>query len=99
MPASDFAAILGVLSAEGVEFIVVGGVSAVLQGAPVTTFDLDVVHSRKADNVQRLMGALEKLDAHYRSYVMEHRRPGASHLSLPGYQLLMTRYGPLDLLA
>jgi len=65
-----------------VKFIVVGGVSAVLQGAPFTTFDLDVVHSRDPENVERLLEALES----------------ASHLSSRGHQLLVTRVRPLDLL-
>jgi hypothetical protein len=38
-----------------VEFIVIGGVCAVLHGAPVTTFDLDVVHSRTPENLNRLL--------------------------------------------
>jgi hypothetical protein len=32
----------------------VGGVSAVLHGAPVTTFDLDIVHARDPENIARL---------------------------------------------
>ena len=46
-------AILRALVEAGVEFIVVGGVAAVLNGAPVSTFDLDVVHARDAANVAR----------------------------------------------
>jgi hypothetical protein len=34
--------LLRVLSAHGVEFILVGGLAAVLQGAPIITGDLDV---------------------------------------------------------
>jgi hypothetical protein len=34
--------ILEALGQAGVEFVVVGGVSAVLQGAPVVTQDLDI---------------------------------------------------------
>lgn len=34
--------VLEALTQAGVEFIVVGGVSAVLQGAPVVTQDLDL---------------------------------------------------------
>jgi hypothetical protein len=48
-----------------VEFLVIGGVAAVLHGAPVATFDLDVVHSREPDNIVRLLAALEELDAYY----------------------------------
>ncbi|HTR34303.1 MAG TPA: hypothetical protein VMH80_00275 [Bryobacteraceae bacterium] len=54
MPASDFLAILRTLNEYGVEFIVVGGVGAVLQEAPISTFDLDVVHSRSIENAGRL---------------------------------------------
>ncbi len=52
---TDFLAILRTLAENHVEFIVVGGISAVLQGAPIATFDLDVVHPRTADNMQRLL--------------------------------------------
>jgi hypothetical protein len=79
-----------------VEFIVVGGVAAVLEGVPVNTFDVDVVHQTSPDNLARLIAALEKLDAHYR-YSPE-LRPNESHLSTKGHQLLATRHGPLDVL-
>jgi hypothetical protein len=49
-PKPDFLAILQTLAHHKVEFIVVGGVCAVLQGAPISTFDLDLVHSRASDN-------------------------------------------------
>jgi len=75
-----------------VDFIVVGGVAAVLRGAPVGTFDLDVVHSTAPENIGKLLAALEDLDACYRT------RPDTTHLSSPGRQLLMTRFGPVDLL-
>lgn len=42
----DFSAVLEVLAKHEVDFIVVDGVCAVLLGAPVATFDLDIVHSR-----------------------------------------------------
>ncbi len=76
----------------------VGGVAAVLQGAPVNTFDLDVVHSTDAANVERVLAALAELDAVYRAQPELRLRPNASHLSSPGHQLLITRLGPLDLL-
>lgn len=95
---TDFREILRVLDAHGVESIVVGGVSAVLQGAPMTTFDLDLVHSRSPDNVGRLLKALDALDAHARGRGAERLRPERSHLESAGHQLLMTSHGPLDLL-
>ena len=55
---SDFLEILRTLSEYKVDFIVVGGVCAVLHGAPMTAFDLDVVHSRSADNYPIQKGLL-----------------------------------------
>jgi hypothetical protein len=78
------------------DFLVVGGVAAVLRGAPVSTFDVDIVHSTASDNVVRILTALEELEARYR--FRPELRPGASHLSSPGHQLMMTRFGPLDIL-
>jgi len=97
-PPTDFLEILRVLGAHGVESIVVGGVSAVLQGAPMTTFDLNLVHSRTPDNVGRLLKALDALDAHARGRGSERVRPDRSHLESPAHHLLMTVHGPLDLL-
>jgi hypothetical protein len=97
-PEPDFEAILRILAEHEVDFIVIGGVSAVLQGAPVHTFDLDVVHSRAPENLDRLLAALKVLDAYYREQPSRRLRPDQSHLSSAGHQLLTTRYGPLDLL-
>jgi hypothetical protein len=62
----SFRAALEVLARHHVDFIVVGGVAAVLNGAPVSTFDLDIVHARTDANLDRLMHALGELEAHYR---------------------------------
>lgn len=97
-PRVDFLAILQRLREHDVDFIVVGGVCAVLQGAPITTFDLDLVHSRESQNLDRLLAALETLDAHYREPAAREVKPDRSHLSSPGHPLLMTCFGPLDLL-
>jgi hypothetical protein len=95
---SDFLEILRTLSEYKVDFIVVGGVCAVLHGAPMATFDLDVVHSRSADNLERLLSALHTLDAYYRDRPGQRLRPKLSHLASPGHQLFLTRFGPLDIL-
>jgi hypothetical protein len=95
-PKPDFLAILQTLVAHRVDFLVVGGICAVLHGAPIATFDLDLVHSRHPDNIQRLIAALEALEAHYRT--RKDLKPDASHLSSPGHQLLLTCFGPLDIL-
>jgi predicted nucleotidyltransferase len=94
----DFFEILQTLNRHKVDFIIVGGVCAVLHGAPVSTFDLDIVHSRSEDNLTRLKEALEDLDAYYRTRRDKRLIPDITHLASPGHQLLMTRFGPLDLL-
>ncbi len=81
-----------------VELIVVGGVAAVLGGAPVATFDLDVVHARNAANLERLRAALDGMDARYRDPAGRPLRPDTPALAGPGHHLLMTRCGPVDLL-
>jgi hypothetical protein len=98
VPVPDYLALIRTLVEHGVDFIIVEGVSAVLHGAPVTTFDLDVVHSRTPDNIARLLSALQDLDAYYRARGDQRLRPTPARLTSPGHQLLMTRLGPLDLL-
>jgi len=96
-PLTDFLEFFKVLSAHEVDFIVVGGVSAVLQGAPINTLDLDIVHSRAAGNLDRLEAALRSIDAHYRIHPKK-IAPTASLLASPGHNLLTTTIGPLDVL-
>jgi hypothetical protein len=81
-----------------VDYIVVGGICAVLHGAPISTFDLDVVHSRSRENVARPLKALDSLGAYYRVSPDKRLRPMEGHLSSAGQQLVMTRFGPLDVL-
>jgi hypothetical protein len=94
----DFLKILELLERHEVQFIVVGGVGAVLQGAPINTFDLDIVHARDARNVERLESALIELGAYYRAQPSRRLRPARSHLESPGRQNLITNLGPLDVL-
>jgi predicted nucleotidyltransferase len=98
MQETDFFSVLKALHGAGIEFVVVGGLAAVLNGAPVNTFDVDVVHSRDEANIARLLAVLESLDAVYRIQPERRLRPTASHLASRGHQNLITRYGPLDLL-
>jgi predicted nucleotidyltransferase len=98
MPERKLIATLRALHDGGVEFVLVGGLAAVLQGAPIDTFDIDVVHSREAENVARLQPVLEALDAVFRIQPARRLKPNASHLASAGHLNLITRYGPLDLL-
>jgi len=94
----DFFLILQTLAKHDVDFIIVGGVCAVLHGAPISTFDLDLVHSRDPGNVERLTAALEELETVYRAQGSRILRPQKSDLLTAGHHLLMTRGGPLDIL-
>ena len=89
---------LEVLARHHVDFVVVGGVAAVLGGAPISTFDLDIVHDRSPTNVARLLSALADLDARYRDLTGQVLRPEAHALEGEGHHLLLTRCGPLDVL-
>ena len=98
MPEHKFTATLRALHDGGVEFILVGGLAAAVNGAPVSTFDIDVVHSRDSANVARILSVLEALDAVFRIQPERRLRPNASHLASHGQQNLITQHGPLDLL-
>ena len=89
---------LVVLARHDVEFIVVGGVAAVLQGAPIATFDLDVVHRRTPDNVAKLLDAVTAMNGRYRDLPGRVLTPTASALAAGGHHLLVTDHGPLDVL-
>lgn len=54
---------LQILARHGVDFVVIGGVAANALGSPLLTLDLDVCHSRDADNLERLAGALREMNA------------------------------------
>ena len=97
MPELDFFSVLRALHDGHVEFLVVGGVAAALQGAPVQTYDVDVVFSRSEANVARILTVLESLDAVYRIQPERRIRPTATHLGSSGHQNLLTRFGPFDL--
>ena len=92
----DFEAILRALAEQEVAFIVVGGVCAALHGAPVSTFDLDILYSREAANLERLEAVLSRINARYRQ--KPEVAPEAHRLEGPGHHLLSTDHGPLDLL-
>lgn len=95
---ADFSAVLEILAKHEVDFIVVGGVCAVLLGAPVATFDVDIVHSRTQANLRRLVAALDELGAHYRDHIPRRIAPSGDALSKVGHHLLATKHGPLDVL-
>ena len=48
--------------------------------------------------MKRLLEALAEMEACYRTHPEKRLKPDESHLSGAGHQLLMTRFGPLDVL-
>jgi hypothetical protein len=97
MASRNFIELLCLLEREGVEFIVVGGMAGVMQGAPVVTADIDIVHRRTVENVARLLRVLAAIGARYRRDPRG-LQPEETPLLGPGHQLLETRLGPLDVL-
>ena len=98
METQSFRRILELFEAHGVEYVVVGGVAAVLQGAPVTTFDIDTLVRIEAANADRLVAALTALEARYREQRSATLRPSREDILAGGHLLLMTNSGPLDVL-
>ncbi len=95
---TDFRRIVRVLLDHDVDFLVVGALASVLQGAPISTFDIDIVHERSPENVERLQEALEALDARYRGPGNRDLTPDSEDLAGEGHHLLETDAGPLDVL-
>jgi hypothetical protein len=93
----QFRTILAALVKHEVDFILVGGLAGVLQGAPVNTRDVDVLYSLKEPNPERLMRALVELDAKFRGDP-RNLAPSLSHLTSTGHKLLSTPFGDLDCL-
>lgn len=96
--APRFLEALTVLARHDVELIVVGGVAAVLGGAPISTLDLDVLYRTTEENLLRLAAALGELEAVYRDPAGRRIEPDPSRLAAGGHNLLDTRHGPLDVL-
>ena len=96
--ATDLEALLEALAGAGLEFVIVGGVAAVLHGAPVTTLDLDIVPSQSLENVERLWELLDELDAQMRLSTGSVKRPTREMLVGKGQINLSTNLGPLDIL-
>jgi hypothetical protein len=58
--------IVTALADSGCECVIVGGISAVLHGAPIVTQDLDVCYRRHPDNLTRIAAALAPLQLRLR---------------------------------
>ena len=95
----DLSAILEGLLEADIQFVLVGGLAAVIQGAPVTTMDVDIVHSQSPENISKLFDFLKSMGAFYRRLDDRVIEPNREDLSGVGHALLATRLGPLAVLA
>jgi|1185.fasta_scaffold61802_2 hypothetical protein len=97
-PSVKFLGLLRVLLRHGVDFFVVGGVAAQLEGAPIVTFDLDVLYDSAPENLDRLLAALRELKARYRDPAGRYIEPDLGKLETLRTHLLLTELGALDVL-
>ena len=58
---TDYGSMLRALASAKVQFIIVGGAAAIAHGSARLTEDLDIVYSRRQDNIERLVDALRPL--------------------------------------
>jgi len=87
------------LAAHGVDFVVVGGIAAVLHGSERNTFDLDICPAQSRENLDALGSALIEIDAKLRG-IDENVPFVPDGRSLAGMQILTldSSLGPIDVL-
>ena len=95
----DLGTILEGLLRKKIDFILVGGLAAVVQGAPLTTMDVDIVHDRSPENVKKLFAFLKSVGAIYRRLDDLKVEPKMEDIAGKGHLLLTTPWGALDVLA
>lgn len=92
--------ILASLTARGVDFVVIGGIAAVLHGSARNTFDLDVCFATDEANLRALGRVLMALDARLKGVDDEVPFvPDAATLKRVKVLTLTTTAGELDVLA
>ena len=97
--------ILEVLARYSVDYVVVGGIGAVLHGSPMSTDDIDIVPALKKGNLDFLAAALNEMNAR----ILSQEAPDSIKVDWTAGDLqrwivdfrflnLMTDYGRLDLI-
>ena len=92
--------IFATLERQGVRYVLIGGVAAILHGAPHVTTDVDIVPQDGRENLQRLSNALREMNARIR--VMGEPEgvpfdPSAESLARVRIWNLVTDQGDLDI--
>ena len=95
----ELSSILEELLKANIKFILVGGLAAVIQGAPITTLDVDIVYDRSVENIAKLLAFLKSIDALYRRPDDKVILPKEADFLTMGHRLFTTRLGPIDVLA
>ena len=95
----DLGKLLEGLCAYKIEYILVGGLAALIQGTPISTMDVDIVHLQTDSNIQKLLDYLICIDAIYRRPGNQIIRPCFQNLAAFGHNLFSTKLGYLDVLA
>jgi hypothetical protein len=96
----NFIVAVQALADEGVDFVIIGGWSAILHGSSSVTNDLDICYSRNSDNLKRLASALAAF--HPRLRDLSQDLPFVwDQATLPNAAILTlsTDLGAIDLLA
>jgi predicted nucleotidyltransferase len=92
--------ILRRLTARGVDFVVIGGIAAVLHGSAQATYDLDICYATDSGNLEALGGALVELKAQLKG--VEEQVPfvpDARTLNRVEVLTMTTELGEVDMLA
>lgn len=96
----DPEAIFDTLAMHDVEYVLIGGLAAVLYGSPTVTNDADVCPRRTPENLERLAAALRDMDARIRAETEPDGLASAwdaSFLARMQMVNLVTKYGTFDL--
>jgi hypothetical protein len=96
----DPVAVLRVLAAHRVDFVVVGGLAARLHGVPLLTEDIDITPDSTGANLERLVAALDELEARLRTAAEPDGVAFPLHpefLQAGTVWTLTTKHGDLDL--
>ena len=98
--ALDPQCLFGVLDAHGVDYVLIGGLAAVLHGSTAMTNDADILPARDPKNLERLGAALGELEARLRVDGTPDGVPFDPHPSLIASMAMLnltTTCGDLDL--
>jgi hypothetical protein len=92
-------AMVACLNRHGVQYVLIGGLAAVLHGSPQVTFDADICPARDPENLGRLAAALREMKARLRAADAPDGVAFSCDASfLAGVQMLnlVTAHGDLD---